>query len=182
MPETPDPVLVLMGVSGCGKSTVAGIIAGAMGWDLQEGDTLHPPENVAKMDSGIPLTDDDRRPWLELVAAWIREHTDNGLPGIITCSALKRSYRDVLRGPHVVFVHLTGSPEKIGERLTARLDHFMPASLLDTQLATLEPIEPDENAIVVDVGGSPGQVAAEIIARIRSFGWGTEPRGTENAS
>ncbi|MFC0447548.1 gluconokinase [Rhodococcus jostii] len=165
-PQTADPVLVLMGVSGSGKSTVAGIIAGAMGWDLQEGDALHPPANVAKMASGQPLTDEDRWPWLDLVAGWIREHTDNGLPGVITCSALKRSYRDVLRGDNVVFVHLAGSRQQIGERLTTRLDHFMPASLLDTQISTLEPIQPDEDAIVVDVGGSPTQVATEIIAQL----------------
>ncbi len=165
-PQTADPVLVLMGVSGSGKSTVAGIIAGAMGWDLQEGDALHPPANVAKMASGQPLTDEDRWPWLDVVAGWIREHTENGLPGVITCSALKRSYRDVLRGANVVFVHLAGSRAQIGERLTARLDHFMPPSLLDTQISTLEPIEPDEDAIVVDVGGSPTQVATEIIARL----------------
>lgn len=160
------PVLVLMGVSGSGKSTVAGIIAGAMGWDLQEGDALHPRANLEKMASGQPLTDEDRWPWLALIAEWIREHTTHGLPGIITCSALKRSYRDVLRGDDVVFVHLAGSTSQIRERLTARLDHYMPASLLDSQVATLEPIEPDENAIVVDVGGSPAQIAAEIIAQL----------------
>ncbi|MEU2004249.1 gluconokinase [Rhodococcus sp. NPDC019627] len=160
------PVLVLMGVSGSGKSTVAGIIAGAMGWDLQEGDALHPQANVAKMASGQPLTDEDRWPWLDLIAAWIKDHTDKRLPGIITCSALKRSYRDVLRGDQVVFVHLAGSREQIGQRLTTRLDHFMPASLLDTQISTLEPIEPDENAIVVDVGGSPTEVAADIITQL----------------
>ena len=93
-----------MGVSGCGKSTVAGVLAGRLGWDLGEGDDLHPAANVAKMAAGHPLTDEDRKPWLELVASWIREHTDAGRPGIITCSALKRSYRDVLRGDDVVFV------------------------------------------------------------------------------
>ncbi|RVW05434.1 gluconokinase [Rhodococcus xishaensis] len=180
IPETTFPVLVVMGVSGSGKSTIAGVIAGALGWDLQEGDTLHPPASVAKMESGQPLTDEDRWPWLERIAEWIREHTDNGLPGIITCSALKRSYRDVLRGDHVVFVHLNGTREQIAGRLTTRLDHFMPASLLDTQIATLEPPDPDEDAIVVDVGDPPSQLAAEIIAQLgprrRSHGGRAETR------
>lgn len=170
-PEIPaplpqQPVLVVMGVSGSGKSTVAGILAGQLGWDLEEGDDLHPPANVAKMAAGHPLTDDDRWPWLSTVASWITEHTMAGIPGIITCSALKRIYRDVLRGPDVVFVHLAGSKEQIGQRLSSRLDHFMPASLLDTQIATLEPPGPDENVLVVDVGRPPAQLAAEVIERL----------------
>ncbi|RVW04748.1 gluconokinase [Rhodococcus spongiicola] len=173
-PETAPPVVVLMGVSGSGKSTIAGIIAGTLGWELQEGDALHPPANLAKMASGQPLTDEDRWPWLERVAQWVQEHTDKGLPGIITCSALRRSYRDLLRGDHVVFVHLVGTREQIAERLTTRLDHFMPASLLDTQIAALEPPDPDEDAIVVGIGDPPSQLAAEIIAqlepRLRSHG------------
>jgi gluconokinase len=97
-------VLVLMGVSGSGKSTVAGLLAGRLSWDLEEGDDLHPAANVAKMAAGHPLTDEDRRPWLDRVAAWIRHRAEAGRPGIITCSALKRSYRDRLRAPGVVFV------------------------------------------------------------------------------
>lgn len=161
-----QPVLVIMGVSGSGKSTVAGILAGQLGWDLEEGDDLHPPANVAKMAAGQPLTDSDRWPWLDTVASWITEHTMAGIPGIITCSALKRTYRDVMRGTDVVFVHLAGSKEQIGQRLSSRLDHFMPASLLDTQIATLEPPGPDENVLVVDVGRRPAEEAAEIIARL----------------
>ena len=118
------PVLVVMGVSGSGKSTVAGILAGQLGWDLVEGDDLHPAANVAKMSAGIPLADEDRWPWLDRVAAWIRNHTATGVPGIITCSALKRSYRDKLSGDNVVFVHLAGSKDIIGQRLTARMDHL----------------------------------------------------------
>ncbi len=114
------PVLVLMGVSGSGKSTVGGMLAGAMGWDLQEGDDLHPQANIDKMATGHPLNDEDRWPWLDKIAVWIKSHTDAGQPGIVTCSALKRSYRDVLRGEHVVFVHLAGSRDQIGQRLTAR--------------------------------------------------------------
>lgn len=160
------PVLVVMGVSGSGKSTVAGIVAGRLGWDLEEGDDLHPEANVAKMSAGIPLTDDDRWPWLDQVGRWIREHTDAGRPGVITCSALRRRYRDRLRGDHVVFVHLDGSRETIERRLTARVDHFMPSGLLDSQLATLERLEPDERSLVVEIGPAPAELAEEIIRRL----------------
>lgn len=160
-----------MGVSGSGKSTVAGILAGALQWDLQEGDDLHPESNVAKMASGHPLTDEDRWPWLETVAEWIRAHTEKGQPGIVTCSALKRSYRDVLRRgseSSVVFVHLAGTRERISGRLNARMDHFMPSTLLDTQMSTLEPLDSDEEAIVVDVGPPPAEIAAKVIAALES--------------
>jgi len=164
--QVQQPVLVIMGVSGSGKSTVAGILAGQLGWDLEEGDDLHPPANVAKMHAGIPLTDEDRWPWLESVAAWIREHTAAGLPGIITCSALKRIYRDRMRGDHVVFVHLAGDKDVIERRLSARLDHFMPTTLLDSQIDTLEPPGSDENTLVVNLGRRPAELAAEIIDRL----------------
>jgi gluconokinase len=162
-----QPVLVIMGVSGSGKSTVAGLLAARLGWDREEGDDLHPSANVAKMAAGIPLTDDDRWPWLAAVATWISAHTAAGLPGIITCSALKKSYRDRLRGDHVLFVYLKGSRDLIGARLTARTDHYMPPSLLDSQLATLEPPGPDENTLAVDVQADPEAMAAEIIDRGR---------------
>ena len=161
-----QPVLVVMGVSGSGKSTVAAILAGQLGWDLEEGDDLHPPANVAKMASGQPLTDDDRWPWLDTVSEWITDHTTAGIPGIITCSALKRIYRDRMRGPNVVFVHLAGSKDQIGQRLAARTDHFMPTTLLDSQMTTLEPPGPDENTLTVNVGRKPAEVAAEIIQRL----------------
>jgi gluconokinase len=161
------PILVIMGVSGSGKSTIAALLAGQLGWDLQEGDDLHPGENVAKMSAGQPLTDDDRRPWLDAVASWITEHTVAGIPGVITCSALKRSYRDRLRGRNVIFVHLSGDPQQIGQRLTARLDHYMPASLLDSQMSTLEPPGLDENALIVDVGRRPAAEVAEILRRLQ---------------
>lgn len=163
---TQQPVLVVMGVSGSGKSTVAGILAGQLGWDLAEGDDLHPPANVAKMAAGIPLTDQDRWPWLDLVADWISDHTRAGIPGIITCSALKKSYRDRMRGDNVVFVHLAGNKDLIARRLSARLDHFMPTTLLDSQISTLEPPGADENTLVVDLGRSPAEEAAEIITRL----------------
>ena len=163
---TPPPILVLMGVSGSGKSTVAGVLAGATGWELLEGDDLHPPENVAKMASGHPLTDEDRWPWLDAIAAWIGVRTAADRPAIVTCSALRRRYRDRLAGPHVLFVHLDGSRDRIGERLNARMHHYMPAGLLDSQIATLEPLDEDEQGIVVDVGASPQHIAAEIAERL----------------
>lgn len=166
-----NPVLVVMGVSGSGKSTVGGMIAGAMGWDLQEGDDLHPQANIEKMATGHPLNDDDRWPWLDKIAQWITQHADAGQPGIVTCSALKRSYRDILRGENVVFVHLAGSRDQIGQRLTARLDHYMPPSLLDSQISTLEPIDPDEQAIIIDVGGSPVEIVEEILRRLEELGY-----------
>jgi gluconokinase len=155
-----------MGVSGCGKSTVAGVLAGRLGWDLGEGDDLHPKANVEKMASGHPLTDDDRWPWLEKVAEWIRERTAAGHPGIITCSALKRSYRDILRGEHVVFVYLHGSREQIATRLQARHGHYMPPALLDSQFADLEPPGADERAVRIDIGPAAAVQASEIVDRL----------------
>jgi gluconokinase/shikimate kinase len=155
-----------MGVSGCGKSTVGALLAGRLGWDFEEGDDLHPTANVEKMAAGHPLDDEDRKPWLATIGAWIREHTDAGRPGVITCSALKKSYRDVLRGDHVTFVYLAGTHDQIARRLAARHGHFMPASLLDSQFATLEPPTPDENSITVDISESSSVEADEIIDRL----------------
>ncbi len=168
MPDPSDqqPVLVIMGVAGCGKSTVAAMLAGQLGWDFQEGDDLHPMENVAKMASGQPLTDDDRWPWLDEVGTWIHNQEFAGIPGIVTCSALKRAYRDRIRGPHVVFVYLAGSRDEIGNRLSARIDHFMPPALLESQLAALEPPEADERVLTIDVAAHPAEMAAEIIRRL----------------
>ena len=160
------PVLVLMGVSGCGKSTVAGLLAGRLAWDLEEGDDLHPAANIERMASGHPLDDEDRRPWLAKVAEWIREHADTGRPGIITCSALKKTYRDVLRGDSVVFVYLAGTREQIAARLAARHGHYMPPSLLDSQFSVLEPPTPDENSITVNIAASAAAEADEIVSRL----------------
>jgi len=165
-----SPVLVIMGVSGSGKSTVAGLLAGRLGWDLAEGDDLHPPANVAKMASGHPLDDQDRLPWLDKIAAWIGEHNDTGRPGIITCSALKKSYRDVLRGDHVVFVFLIGTHDEIAARLAARHGHFMSAAMLDSQIEALEPPSAEEGAITIDVSGSPEQESEQIITRLHLVG------------
>ncbi|MGN6607893.1 MAG: gluconokinase [Jatrophihabitans sp.] len=160
-----------MGVSGCGKSTTAGVLAGRLGWDLAEGDDLHPRANIDKMAHGIALTDDDRRPWLQLIADWIGEHTRAGRPGVVTCSALRRRYRDVLRGDaeqaaHVVFVHLAGTKDEIAARLAARHGHFMPPALLDSQFEALEEPDPDEHALRIGIDHSPAEQAERIIASL----------------
>jgi gluconokinase len=161
-----QPVLVIMGVAGCGKSTVAALLAGQLGWDFQEGDGLHSAENVEKMASGQPLTDDDRWPWLDAVASWIREHDYAGIPGIVTCSALKRTYRDRLRGPHVVFVYLAGARDEIRNRLSARINHYMPPALLESQLDCMEPPTADENVVTIGVAAQPAEISAEITRRL----------------
>ncbi len=158
-----DPVLVVMGVSGSGKSTVAALVAERLGWDLAEGDDLHPDENVAKMAAGRPLDDDDRAPWLDTVSSWIVEHAMQGVPGVITCSALKRKYRDVLREHNVVFVYLQGSGDLIGGRMAERSGHFMPTTLLDSQVATLEPPQADERHVVVDATRTPEEEADDVL-------------------
>ena len=160
---SPPTVLVVMGVSGTGKSTIAGLLAGHLGWALEEGDDLHPEANVHKMEQGVPLTDDDRWPWLDRIGAWIDEQGLEDEPGIVTCSALKRSYRDRLRRPNVVFVHLSGTRDSIQRRMAARQHHFMPLSLLDSQLATLEPPGADEQVITVDLGGTPQEEVAVVL-------------------
>jgi gluconokinase len=158
-------VLVLMGVAGSGKSTLAGVLAGRLDWPICEGDDLHTPQNVAKMRAGVALTDADRRPWLDRIADWIRAHPD----GIVTCSALRRSYRDVLRrtdDADVRYVWLDGTREQLAARLTARVGHYMPAGLLDSQLATLEPPGTDENVIRVDIGRPTAAQADAVIAAL----------------
>jgi len=159
------PVLVVMGVSGVGKSTIANALAIRLGWPFEEGDALHPEANVAKMHAGIPLTDADRQPWLEAVAAWIDHQRALKQPGIITCSALKRAYRAVIIGdrPEARLIYLRGSRALIAERLAGRHGHFMPASLLRSQLDTLDEPSSDEDALTGDVGPPPGEIAQEII-------------------
>ena len=157
-------VVVVMGVSGCGKSTIAAMLAGRMRWEFEEGDALHPASNVAKMASGTPLTDEDRWPWLDKVAAHIDDWLAKGRSGVITCSALKRRYRDVIIGDRadVRIAYLKGSRELIANRLAARQGHFMPSALLDSQLATLEEPTPDEHPITVEIGARPEVIAAQI--------------------
>jgi gluconokinase len=160
---TSAPMLVVMGVAGTGKSTVAGLLAERLNWEFQEGDALHPPANVAKMSSGMPLTDEDRWPWLDAIAEWIKEKSRRGEPGILTCSALKRSYRDRLRGPNVIFVFLNGSREVIAARMAGRADHFMPPALLDSQFAALEPPTADENVLEINLATTPAEEVAEVL-------------------
>ena len=157
--------LVFMGVSGSGKSTAARPGQQRLGWEFAEGDDFHPPANVAKMRQGIPLDDADRRPWLETLAAEIGRWLAAGRTVVLACSALRRSYRAILRGgrPEVRFVHLKGDPALIRARLAQRRGHYMPASLLDSQLATLE--EPLD-AIVADIDATPEQIVAEIQAAL----------------
>ncbi|MFC3495410.1 gluconokinase [Glycomyces rhizosphaerae] len=156
--------LVVMGVAGSGKSTVARLLADRLGRPMAEADDFHPEANIAKMRSGTPLTDADREPWLLSLRDWISAHDAEGRGTVVTCSALKRTYRDLLRGAtaQVRFVHLSGTPEVIGERLSARSGHFMPPSLLDSQFADLEPLGDDEDGITVDVTAPPEQIADRV--------------------
>lgn len=158
-------VLVLMGVSGSGKTTVAKLIADRLGWAFEEGDALHPPANVAKMAAGHPLDDDDRAPWLAKVADWVDARLDAGQSGVITCSALKRKYRALIdrRGEGVEFVFLHGSRELVAARLSTRQGHFMPASLLASQFETLEEPAADEPVIRVEIAGTPAAIAGAVL-------------------
>jgi len=164
--SAPTVTLVVMGVAGSGKSTLAEALADRLGADLVEGDDLHPPANVAKMRAGTPLDDADRRPWLLALAALIDEREAAGRSTVLTCSALRRGYRDLLRDgpPSVRFVHLAVPLEVLRARLARRTGHFMPASLLDSQLATLEPLHPDEPGLVVD-GTAPVAALVEQVLR-----------------
>jgi carbohydrate kinase (thermoresistant glucokinase family) len=161
-------IVVAMGVSGSGKSTVAALLAAALGCQFQEGDDLHPPENVEKMRSGTPLTDTDRMPWLHKIAEEIDGWRARGECGVLTCSALKRSYRDIIIGGRrdVVLVYLKGSPDLIHRRMIARHGHFMPVALLDSQFATLEEPTPDEHPIIVGIEGKPADIAHEIVRQL----------------
>lgn len=156
-------LLVVMGVSGSGKTTVGRMLAARLAWPFAEGDDFHPPANIDKMASGHPLTDEDRWPWLAAIGRWIDERIEAAEDGVVTCSALKRSYRDVLRRPEVAFVHLTGDRAAIAERVAARHGHFMPAALLDSQLATLEPPDADERVIPVDLALPPSEIADQVV-------------------
>lgn len=150
-------LVVVMGVSGCGKTTVGQGIANARGWAYAEGDSFHFKVNVAKMTSGAPLTDEDRWPWLHAIGVWLSDHQANGRSAVVTCSALRRVYRDLLRErrPEVRFCHVHADAAMIKERLDRRAGHYMPPSLLSSQLATLEPLEPDEPGVRVSVAGTP---------------------------
>jgi carbohydrate kinase (thermoresistant glucokinase family) len=161
-------ILIVMGVSGSGKSTVAQELAQKLSWQFAEGDDFHPSANVAKMHSGQPLNDEDRAPWLASIADWILARLKAGEAGVVSCSALKRIYRDKLSAgrPEVEFVYLKGSPEVMAKHLTGRHGHFMPASLLSSQFATLEEPGADEYVLTVDVDQPVEAIVAEIVRRL----------------
>lgn len=164
-------LLVIMGVSGCGKTTIAEGLRNELGWPFQEGDDLHPSANVQKMAAGIPLNDEDRWPWLERCHEWLAECEKSGSGAILTCSALKRSYRDVLRrdGLNPVFIYLHVDETVLIKRLQTRKGHYMPASLLPSQLQTLEPPTDDEHAMTISVASPPPQTIATILTKLKSL-------------
>ncbi|CAO3451605.1 AAA family ATPase [Azospirillum brasilense] len=160
--------IVVMGVAGCGKTSVGEELARRLGWQFLEGDGFHPPENIAKMSAGIPLQDEDRWGWLDTIAAHIVLAKEAKAPVVVSCSALKRRYRERLSagGTRVLFVHLDGSRDTIHARMALRAGHFMPTTLLDSQFAALEPLEAGELGIVCDIDASPAEIAARVSSRI----------------
>jgi gluconokinase len=166
-------LVVVMGVSATGKTAVGERLAGELGVDFLEGDSFHPQANIEKMSSGIPLTDEDRLPWLKALADEIRRHAKEGRSAVVTCSALRRSYREILARPGVEFVHLEGTKHDLAERLGRRLGHFMPASLLDSQLDTLEPLGPGEAGFVVDAALPVQDAAQQVLDWLAEHGTAT---------
>lgn len=164
----PTRHIVVMGVSGAGKTTVARGISEVTGLRFAEADEFHSEENVERMRSGVPLRDADRWPWLRELAAWMADRHAEGVSTVLACSALKRSYRDVLRQgpPEVEFVHLHGPAELIRDRMTRRTNHYMSAGLLDSQRAILEPLGPDESGLELEVGPSPDELVAAVVDRL----------------
>lgn len=164
-------VVVVMGVSGTGKSTVGELLAAGLGVPYAEADTFHPPANIAKMSAGTPLDDADREPWLDAIGAWARERerAEPGLAGVVSCSALKRRYRDRLRAaaPGLFFLHLAGDRSLVAGRLAQRRGHFMPNGLLDSQFEALEPLEPDELGMTLTVTADPEALTAQAVAALR---------------
>jgi gluconokinase len=162
--QDPD-IVVVMGVAGSGKTTVAKGIAVSMHWTFAEGDAFHPEANVAKMHSGVPLTDEDRWPWLRLIGDWMNGQVEEGISSVVTCSALRRVYRDLLREnrPNVRFCHITAPEAAIADRLDHRAGHYMPPSLLPSQLATLEPLQPDEPGVTVSGEGTETEVLDRVL-------------------
>lgn len=162
-------IIVMMGVSGSGKTTIARGVAERLGWKLVEGDSFHPPANVAKMAAGTPLTDEDRWPWLRAIAHEIDAMRAQGVSAVVACSALKRAYRAILLGdrPDVMLVYLQGSQQLIAGRLVARKGHFMPPALLDSQFATLEEPGADEHPIVVSIAPAPEAIIDDVVQQLK---------------
>ncbi|MFE5038148.1 gluconokinase [Streptomyces sp. NPDC056683] len=162
-------VVVVMGVAGTGKTTIGPLLAARLGVPYAEGDDFHPPANIAKMSAGHPLDDADRWPWLDAIGAWA--HGRAGLGGVVSSSALKRSYRDRLRAaaPGIVFLHLSGDRRLIEDRMSHRQGHFMPTALLDSQFATLQPLEPDEAGVAVEVSGTPEEITARAVRALEAL-------------
>ena len=171
------PLVVVMGVSGSGKSTVGAALAQRLGVPFVDADDLHPPANIAKMSRGEALDDSDRQPWLETIGRWLADHPQGG---VVSCSALKRVYRDLLRryAPETDLLHLYGTREVIAARQASRPGHFMPASLLASQFATLEDLEPDERGVVIDVDQPVDRIVQEYVDR-RGPAAADRPRTTE---
>jgi gluconokinase len=160
---------VVMGVAGCGKTSVGNALASRLGWQFIDGDALHPPANIQKMESGVPLTDADRLPWLQQVGQSLRDHAGTIAIG---CSALKRSYRDIIRGAageKVCFLFLDGSRELIEKRMSERTGHFMPLSLLDSQFATLERPQADEDAVIISIDGDLASIIDQITGKLEEL-------------
>ncbi|WP_416429746.1 gluconokinase [Paenarthrobacter nicotinovorans] len=162
--------IIVMGVSGCGKTTIGDLVARELGVPFLDGDSLHPVDNVDKMASGTPLTDDDRWPWLASVGSELAKAGDEGL--VLACSALRRSYRDAIReqAPDTIFLHLHGSKEVLTARTEGRAGHFMPPALLDSQLATLEPLQSDERGVIINIAARVQQVLADSLSGISEIG------------
>ncbi|HLR83309.1 MAG TPA: gluconokinase [Nocardioidaceae bacterium] len=160
----PAPLVVVMGVTAVGKTTVGELLAERYAVEYADADAFHPQANIDKMSSGAPLDDDDRWPWLEAIGEWLAAHATTG--AVVSCSALKRAYRDVLvkAAPSVRFLHLHGDHDVIRQRIANRKGHFMPPSLVDSQLATLELLEPDEPGVVIDLTLTPEQIVDEFFA------------------
>jgi gluconokinase len=180
-------VVIVMGVSGSGKSTIGSLLAGRLRWDFEDGDWFHPAANVEKMHNGIPLTDEDRWPWLHSIRAWIDKTHAEGGNGVIACSVLKRRYREILIGDSAEarLVFLKGSEELIARRIATRHEHFMPPSLLHSQFAALEEPGADENPIIVSIAPRPSEIVAHILSALNA-GTGSaaaaSPRSTDPAS
>ena len=164
----PVSFLIVMGVSGSGKTTLAALLARLLRWEFMDGDSLHPDANVQKMHGGVPLTDEDRWPWLRSIAAWIDGRRAEGTRAVVACSALKRSYRDVLIGGHgdVRLVYLKADADTVRHRMSMRQGHFMPVSLLQSQLDTLEEPGPEEKPVTVSADAEPQAIAERVLSAL----------------